>query len=89
MLEFFPHGVGNREQELPSTRTKGLPMQFSALDAILHGHAQRIAEYLARFLEAHAVLAPVGQVLGLVPLESNAVHAIIIIIYLSLFKNGS
>jgi hypothetical protein len=35
------------------------------------------------------VLAPVGQVLGLVPLESNAVHAIIIIIYLSLFKNGS
>ncbi len=36
-------------------------MQFSALDTVLHGHVQRIAEYLAGFLKTHAVLASVGE----------------------------
>jgi hypothetical protein len=62
--------------------TNRLPTLFPALDAVLHGHTQGIAEYQARFLEAHAVLAPVGQIPGIVPLEADSVHAIIIIIYL-------
>jgi len=82
VLEFFPDGVGHREQEYALDQAKCLPTRFPTLDAVLHGHIQRIEEYLARFLEAHAVFAPVGQIFGLVPLESDMFHAIIIIIYL-------
>lgn len=42
----------------------------------------RIVEYLTGFLTAHAVLAPVGKVLGLVPFEANACHMVIVIINL-------
>ena len=68
-----------REKEQVLDETKSLPTQFSTLDAVLHRHVQRIAKYLAGFLNACAVLAPVGEVLGLVPLEPNTFPAIVII----------
>jgi hypothetical protein len=53
---------------------------FRILDSVLHRNVKRIEEYSAGFLKAHAVLALVGEVLRLVPLESQTFHAIIIII---------
>jgi hypothetical protein len=72
--------VSYREKEQVLDETKSLPTKFST-DAVLHRHVQRIAKYLAG-LKAHAVLAPGGQVLGLVPLKPNTFHAIIVIINL-------
>jgi hypothetical protein len=74
--------VSYREKEQVLDETKSLPNWFSTLDAVLHRHVQRIAKYLAGFLNAHAVLAPVGEVLGLVPLKPNTFPAIIAIINL-------
>ena len=74
--------MGHREQEQVLDDTKSLPTEFPTLDAVLHGHIQRISEYLAGFLKAHAVLAPVGEVLGLVPLKPNTFRAIFVIINL-------
>src|SRR5208337_5640769 len=76
VTEFFSDGVGHREKEHALDQTQSLPTQLPTLDAVLYRHIQRVAEYLARFLKAYAVLALVGQVLGLVPLESHTLHAI-------------
>ena len=66
----------------PSTRPKGLPTQFPTHNTVLHRHIQRIAEHLAGFLKAHAMLASVGEILSLVPLEPNTFHAVSVIINL-------
>jgi len=82
LVVHFPNGVGHSEQDYPICQAKGQPAWFPVLNAGLNRYIQGIEEYRAGFLKADAVLAPVGEVLGLVPLESQTVHKVIVIIYL-------
>jgi hypothetical protein len=74
--------MGHNEEEQIPYHAKSLPPRLPAFDTILYGHVKWIEEYGTRFLKAHAMLALVGEVFGLVPLESHAFHVTIVIINL-------
>ncbi len=74
--------VRHHQQEQAFHSAKGLPALFPIHNAVLNGHIQWVVEYMTGFFKTHAVFAPVGEVLGLVPLESDARHRLIVIIYL-------
>jgi hypothetical protein len=78
-VTLFSDGMGHGEEEELPDHAKGLPSRLPTLDAILRRNVKRIVEYGAGLLKAHAVLAPVGEVLGLIPLEAYAIHSLIII----------
>ena len=63
--------MGHHDQQHPSDHAEGLPALLSVFNPVLKGHLQGIAEDLGGLLEAQPMLALVGQVLGLVPLEPN------------------
>ena len=61
---------------------------FAAHDAIIDHNVQWVEENPAGFLESDAVLALVGEVFRLVPLEPYFVHVNIVIILLQLCKKA-
>ncbi len=66
--------MGNDQQDSSTHATNGLPSLFTILDPLFGGHIERIEEHPAGLLEAHTVVSLVGDVLGIVPLESDARH---------------
>jgi hypothetical protein len=69
-----PDGVGHGKKQQPFDYTESLPAKFAVVDPVLYRHTEGITEYRCCFFETHAVLAPVGEVLGLIPLESQIFH---------------
>jgi hypothetical protein len=65
-------------QKQTFNHANGLPAPFSVLGAVLNRNTERIAEYVAGFFKAHAMLAAVGAIPGLVPLESHGSHIVIV-----------
>jgi len=57
--------------------------------AISDEYAHGVAKDLDSFLKAHAVLALIGEVLRLVPFETNSAHYSNIITYMALCNRGS
>jgi len=74
--------VGHSDEEQIANRPDGLPTLLPILNSVEHRNMKRIEEYSAGPLRAHAVLAPVGEVLRLIPLEAYALHTKIVIINL-------
>jgi hypothetical protein len=81
-MTLFSDGMGHCEEEQVPGHAKGLPSRLPIFDSILHRNIKRIVEHGAGFLKGYAVLAPVGEVLRLVPLEAYAFHTVMIIIKL-------
>ena len=63
-----------RQKKNAIKQAESLPSLFSCLNPFDYRNVKRIAKRFAGLLEADPVLAPIGKVLGLVPLESNACH---------------
>lgn len=72
----------HHEQENAFDQAKRLPALFSVLYAILHGYIKGITKDLTGLLKAHAVFTLIGEILGLIPLEPNLCHRMIVIAYL-------
>ena len=64
---------------IPLDDPKRLPALFPVQHAIFDDHMERIKEDMTGFLEADAVLALVGEVFGLIPLEPDPIHCTIVI----------
>ena len=67
-------GVRYHQEQAALDLSKRLPALLAIHDSILHGNEERIKKYLAGFLEIDAVLALVGEVLRLIPLEPDSGH---------------
>ena len=58
----------------PVNLAKGLPALLSIHDTIHQKHTRWVAKDKTRLLEADTVLALIGEVLGLIPLEPDSAH---------------
>src|ERR1039458_8530246 len=80
--------VRYHQEQTALDQSKRLPALLAIHDAILHGNEERIKKYLAGFLETDAVLALVGEVLRLIPLEPDSGHYNIVTTIVPLCKPG-
>ena len=69
-----------------SRHSQSLPALLPIYHAIGNNYMQRIQKDLARLVKADAVLALVGEVFGLIPLEPDSCHVNIVITNMQLCK---
>ena len=79
MRIFFSNGVRHHHEQPVANLAVSLPALLPVLDAIFQRHKERISKHFAGILEADAVFAPIGEILGLVPLEPDTLHYNIVI----------
>jgi len=89
-LFVLAHGVCHeKEQEassIASNQAEGLPALFAIHDAIIDHNVQGVEENLAGFLETDTVLALVGEVLHLIPVEPDSRHYNSVITFVQIYK---
>ncbi len=88
MTVIFPDRVSDKQQEKALNLSVGSPALFAAFNSIQDGNEEWIEEYVTSFLEADAMLAPVGDVLGLIPLEPDCRHGKSITTNMHMCKDG-
>jgi hypothetical protein len=80
----------NQKKQVASSQyicqTQGLPALLSVYNAVINDNMHRIKKHLCGLLETDAVLALVGEVFGLIPLEPDSRHVISVITNTQLFK---
>ena len=74
MRIFFSNAVRHNHELHTFDLAIGSPALLSILDAILDRHEEKVQKDLAGQLETDAVLALIGEVLGLIPFETNSVR---------------
>ena len=76
---FLSRGVSHHHKQSIANLAKRLSALFTILNPLFQGHVQRIPKDFRRIFETDPVFALVGEVLGLVPLEPDSVHYIIVV----------
>ena len=74
MRIFFSNGVRHHHEQSVADLAIRLPALLPVFNALLQGDEERIAKDFASILKADAVLALIGEVLRLVPLETDSAH---------------
>ena len=74
MRIFFSNGVRHHHEQPVADLAKRLPALLSVFNAVLQGHEEWIPEHLGGVFKADAVLALIGEVLGLIPFKTDSAH---------------
>jgi hypothetical protein len=70
---FLSNCVRHHHEQPVADLAKRLPALLSVFNAVLQGHEEWIPKHLGGIFKADAVLALIGEVLGLIPFKTNLV----------------